>query len=154
MRAWFASLYRLEEFVVAQGRLPRENNRGAGATISRQERTLATWVRSERMATNAGRRCDYQRKRLTCVSGYRENPLEDRWNERFFAYEKVVEDLGFPPLLSSPHPTEKSLSAWAAKQRLSYRKGTLTARRIRLLQGLPVWTWGTGRSSAHRTSPE
>jgi hypothetical protein len=145
MVGWFASVHRLEVFVRAQGRLPRENNRSGGATISPEERTLATWVRTERTATDLGRRSDYQRKRLVCVPGYRENPLEDRWNERYFEYEKLLEDLGFPPLLSSPNSTEKSLSAWAAKQRLSYRKGTLPARRIRLLQGLPVWTWGSGR---------
>jgi hypothetical protein len=145
MVGWFASVHRLEVFVRAQGRLPRENNRSGGAMISPEERTLATWVRTERTATDLGRRSDYQRKRLVCVPGYRENPLEDRWNERYFEYEKLLEDLGFPPLLSSPNSTEKSLSAWAAKQRLSYRKGTLPARRIRLLQGLPVWTWGSGR---------
>jgi hypothetical protein len=145
MIVWFANLHRLEVFVAAEGRLPRQNRRASGAKISAEERTLATWVRAERTAGDHGHRTDYQLRRLACVAGYRAHPLEDRWDTRFNDYEELLDHLGRPPVLSSDNPAEKSLSGWAAKQRLRYRDGTLPARRQRMLESLHTWTWGGRR---------
>ena len=139
---WTMLLHALDAFVAQNGRWPRENNRAEGSTITVDERRLATWVRSQRSAADLGRRCAYQLDRLACIPGYRDRPLEDRWNAQFLAYQGFVIQHQRAPVLSSTSNTEKRLAAWAAKQRFAYRNRRLAARRISLLGQLPLWTWG------------
>ena len=87
---WTTSLHSLEAFVAQNGRWPRENNRAEGSTITANERRLATWVRSQRSAADLGRRCTYQLDRLACIPGYRDRPLEDRWNAKLLGYQGLV----------------------------------------------------------------
>ena len=141
---WTTSLHALEAFVAQNGRWPRENNRAEGSTITVDERRLATWVRSQRSAADLGRRCTYQLDRLACIPGYRERPLEDRWNAQFLAYQGFVIQHHRAPVLSSTSNIEKRLAAWAAKQRFAHRNRRLAERRISLLGQLSLWTWGKG----------
>ncbi|MCU1636872.1 MAG: hypothetical protein JWQ68_2111 [Cryobacterium sp.] len=67
---WVHSLLDLEAFITREGRWPRENNRLPADAFLPGERRLANWVRSERRAAQALRRCSYQRVRLAAVPGY------------------------------------------------------------------------------------
>ena len=140
---WTSALHQLQAFVARNGRWPRENNRAEGSTISPIERRLATWVRTQRSAADLGRRCDYQLRRLSCVDDYHARPLDDRWNDQYVEYQRFTLTNNRAPLLSSTDRAEKKLAAWAAKQRFAYRNHRLVRRRIDLLSGLPMWTWGS-----------
>ena len=139
---WTTALHALEAFVAQNARWPRENNRAKGSTITPDERRLATWVRSQRSAADRGRRCTYQLDRLACIPGYRDRPLEDRWNAKLLGYQGFLLQHNRAPVVSSVSNAEKRLAAWAAKQRFAYRNRRLAARRISLLGQLPLWTWG------------
>ena len=139
---WTSTLHQLEAFVAGNGRWPRENNRAEGSTISPIERCLATWVRTQRSASDLGRRCDYQLRRLACVDGYHARPLDDRWNDQYVHYREFTLQHRRAPSLSSKDGAEKRLAAWAAKQRFAHRSHRLASRRSALLSRLPMWTWG------------
>ena len=139
---WTTALHALEAFVARNGRWPRENNRAERSSIAAEERRLATWVRSQRSAADLGRRCTYQLDRLACIPGYRDRPLEDRWDAQLLGYQGFLLQHNRAPVVSSVSNAEKRLAAWAAKQRFAYRNRRLTARRISLLGQLPLWTWG------------
>ena len=139
---WFLRLEELEDFVRAEGRWPRQNHRAANGTTT-QERTLATWVRTQRLAADQGRRCDYQMRRLAYFPGFHRHPLDDAWIRNVIAYRHFIETQKRAPRLRSEDPPEKKLAAFAAKQRFAYRQGRLRPDRIATLERLEVWTWGS-----------
>lgn len=139
---WTTTLHQLEDFVALYGRWPRENNRPTGSTITPKERRLATWVRTQRSATDQGRRCDYQLRRLACLPGYHARPLDDRWHDQFLDYQRFTLQHHRAPSLSSTDNAEKRLAAWAAKQRYAHRNRRLASPRLAALNRLPMWTWG------------
>lgn len=143
---WFAGLISLENFVALERRWPRENNRAEAAEFSDEEKRLATWVRTQRSAIDQGRRCDYQIKRLSFIAGFRHRPLQDRWNHRLLEFHHFTDTHHRAPLLRSTDFMERSLAAWAAKQRFAYRNRTLSCRRIETLQRLSYWSWGPRRT--------
>lgn len=144
---WFAGLIALENFVALERRWPRENNRADAEEFSDEERRLAIWVRTQRSAIDQGRRCEYQIRRLACVEGFRLRPLQDRWNHQLLEFHRFTDLHHRAPLLRSIDFIERSLAAWAAKQRFAYRNGTLPRRRIETLGHLDYWSWGPKRTS-------
>ena len=139
---WFADLIALETFLVLERRWPRQNNRADREEFTEEEWRLAIWVRTQRIAIDQGRRCDYQIRRLDCVEGFQQHPLEDRWNRRLHEYRRFTLVHKRAPLLRSDDLGERSLAAWAAKQRLAYRSGTLARHRVDAATHLKHWTWG------------
>ena len=140
---WLQSVAELEAFIARENRWPRENQRLPTGAITVEERHLATWVRTQRTAANGGVRCDYQLRRLACVPGFHGHPLDDQWSQRIIDHQHFTDTNRRAPLLRSDDPTERSLAAFAAKQRLAYRRGQLSPRRIAMLERLPHFTWGT-----------
>ena len=140
---WLQTLTALKAFITRETRWPRENRRLDRAAITAEERRLATWVRTQRTAANGGVRCDYQLRRLACVPGFHGHPLDDQWSQRIIDHQHFTDTNRRAPLLRSDDPTERSLAAFAAKQRLAYRRGQLSPRRIAMLERLPHFTWGT-----------
>jgi hypothetical protein len=140
---WVRNLLDLEAFIQREGRWPRENNRLYPDRLAHGERRLAAWVRAERRAAAALRRCEYQLRRLACVVGYRAHPLEDRWMAHLYRYRAFLITKHRVPSVRSPDAAERGLAAWAAKQRLLARRGALPDARKILLELLPIWTWGS-----------
>lgn len=138
--AWTRGLHRLDAFVETEGRMPRENNR---ARIPAAEREVDRWVKRQRVARRAGALVTYQQRRLLCVAGFRWDPLEDAWNERCRAYGAFFRSYRRVPAARSPDLFESRLGRWADKQRWYYWHGRLPAHRIRALEQLPAWTWGS-----------
>ncbi|TFC18609.1 hypothetical protein E3O19_04370 [Cryobacterium algoritolerans] len=142
---WIWFVQKVESFVAANGRLPRQNNRLAGEDIDRDEWDLAEWVRYRQgRAASTGRLCDYQRRRLACIPGYREHPRESNWDRRLEDYRSFIEVHRRAPRYRSEDGTEKSLAGWGATQRAAYLAATLSPRRIRRLEQLQIWVWGRG----------
>jgi hypothetical protein len=143
---WACNLFALETFIAREGRWPRENNRLPAGAFAPDEQRLANWVRSERRATQALRRCSYQRLRLAAISGYTHATPDQRWEARRRDYEAFTQDHGRAPSLRRS-PDEKRLARWAAKQRFQRRSGSLPKHRETALGKLSFWTWGPSQSS-------
>lgn len=139
---WFLRLGELEAFVQSEGRWPRQYNRTSIAP-STNETVLATWVRTQRLAADRGRRCDYQTRRLACIPGFHRHPLDDAWIRNVIEYRQFTEAHSRAPRLRSDDPAEKRAAAFAAKQRLAYRRGQLSRDRIATLEQLEFWSWGS-----------
>lgn len=139
---WARQLINLDAFVNRRGRLPRENNRLDPHQIDATEQRLVNWVRGQRKANAAGRLTEYQQQRLLCIPGFSFNPIEDRWASRLAAYRRFLSRHHRAPMIRSSHGEERKLAAWAAKQRMHYRRGTLSEPRVDALAALDFWTWG------------
>ena len=144
---WLQTLAALEAFIARETRWPRENRRLDRAAITVEERHLATWIRTQRTAANGGVRCDYQRRRLACVPGYHLHPLAEQWHRHVTEYQHFTDTWRRAPLLRGDDPTERRLAGFAAKQRLAYRRGRLSARQIATLERLDFWSWGSQQLS-------
>lgn len=140
---WLQTLVALEAFIARETRWPRENRRLDPTAITAEERHLATWVRTQRTATTGGVRCDYQLRRLACLSGFRLHPLAEQWDHHVTEYQHFTGSWWRAPLLRSDDPTERRLARFAAKTRLAYRRGKLSARQIATLNRLDFWSWGS-----------
>ncbi|MHC5796487.1 helicase associated domain-containing protein [Lacisediminihabitans sp. FW035] len=140
---WLRALADLEVFLAREGRWPRENNRLERNAISEEERRLAVWVRTQRATANDEALCEYQLRRLECVPGFQQRPLDERWDKNVLVLQMFVTDYRRAPAIRSDDPGERRLAAFAAKQRLAYRRRTLVPTRISSLERLEFWTWGT-----------
>ena len=140
---WLRALADLEVFLARERRWPRENNRLKKNAISHDERRFAVWVRTQRAAANDERLCEYKLRRLECVPGYQQHPLDERWDQNVLALQQFIADHRRAPVIRSDDPVERRLAAFAAKQRLAHRRGTLLPSRIFSLERLELWTWGT-----------
>ncbi|MEX1078025.1 MAG: hypothetical protein WED09_02825 [Homoserinimonas sp.] len=67
IQQWVNKVVELERFVAEYSRMPRENSRKRAAK-SKQERSLADWVRYQRRIEE--KLCDYQARRLECIEGF------------------------------------------------------------------------------------
>ena len=143
---WISNLFALERFVRREGRLPRENRRLPAGAISTEEKQRANSVRTQRRAFTAGRLCTYQVRRLLCIPGFTFQPGEDTWQEHCAAYSLFTATQGRAPSLRGADAPEQALARWAAKARLAYRAGTLSAHRVEALNALGFWTWGAPTS--------
>ena len=139
---WIRNVFALEAVVRGEGRMPRENRRLPEGAISAEEKWRANSVRAQRRAFTAGRLCTYQASRLLCIAGFSFHPLEDAWRETFDAYARFTATHGDAPKLRSADPSERALAGWAAKTRLAFRAGALSADRVETLTGMGFWTWG------------
>jgi hypothetical protein len=140
---WLQTLTALEAFISRETRWPRENRRLDRAAITAEERHLATWVRTQRTAVDGGVRCDYQLRRLASIPGFHLHPLAEQWYRHATGYQHFTLTHRRAPLLRGDGPTERSLARFAAKQRLSYRRGRLSPDRIATLESLYFWSWGS-----------
>ena len=140
---WLHALADLEVFLARERRWPRENNRLDRNAISEGERRLAVWVRTQRAAADQGQRCQYQLRRLECVPGFQQHPLDERWDQNVLALQQFIANHCRAPVIRSDDPAERSLAGFAAKQRLAYRRERLTPRQIVTLERVDFWSWGS-----------
>lgn len=139
---WVTSVRAVDDFIAAVGRLPRENNRVRRAEVSAVERVLVEWLRYQRRPRTRETHCDYQRRRLEAFPGFLWDPIADRWSETFRAYELFLHQHRRAPSVRAADPVERSLAAWASKQRHLRRRGQLDPARESALTRLPIWAWG------------
>jgi hypothetical protein len=137
---WARNVLALEAFVEKEERMPRENNRLPVEAFATDEVRLATWVRYERRSRDSGRRSSYQLERLDLIAGYSRRPLAERWDKRRADYAAFIATNLRAPLLQDSD--ERSLAAWAAKQRYLKRRGRLESQKQDSLNQLGIWTWG------------
>jgi hypothetical protein len=139
---WVTSVRAVDEFIATHGRLPRENNRLPRAEVTSEERVLVEWLRYQRRPRTRETHCSYQRRRLEALPGFRWDPIADSWSDTFRTYEAFLTQNHRAPAVRSADPFERSLAAWAAKQRFLRRRGRLDLTRESALAALSIWTWG------------
>ena len=139
---WLQNVFGLEDFIARLKRMPRENRRLPAGTIPVEEKALTIFVRAQRRAFAGARLCTYQERRLAAIEGFSFHPRDDAWISCFREYRDFTTENGRVPRFRSDAGRERSLAAWAAKQRLSYRRGSLPRERVLALSGLGFWTWG------------
>ncbi|WP_166791461.1 helicase associated domain-containing protein [Cryobacterium sp. Hh38] len=139
---WLQNVFALEDFIARLNRMPRENRRLPANSISDEEKTLTAFVRAQRRAFAGARLCTYQERRLAAIEGFSFHLRDDVWISRFREYRDFITENGRVPRLRSHEDKEHSLAAWAAKQRLAYRRGRLSRERMLDLSGSGFWTWG------------
>ncbi|MDQ1580155.1 MAG: hypothetical protein QOD05_930 [Microbacteriaceae bacterium] len=139
---WVTSVRAVDDFLATHGRLPRENNRLPRAEVSSEERVLVEWLRYQRRPRTRETHCSYQRRRLEALPGFRWDPIAGSWSATLCAYEVFLTQSNRAPAVRSSDPFERSLAAWAAKQRFLRRRGRLDLTRESALAALSIWTWG------------
>ncbi|TQO22276.1 hypothetical protein [Paramicrobacterium agarici] len=117
--AWTRNVHALERFIQWHGRHPRENRR---VRVDPLEQRLADWVRFQRRAATREGHCEYQRLRLETIHGWRWSPVNENWMANADAYRVFLGVHQRPPRYRAADLAERSLAAWAAKQRLRYRR--------------------------------
>lgn len=146
---WVRTVRLLHAFTVREGRLPRENNRLGRQEITDEERRLAEWVRYQRRPATRASHCDYQRRRLEAVPGFRWDPIGQAWMTNLEAYRVFTAARRRAPSSRSLDAGERRLAVWAAKQRFHRKRGRLAAGRVAALNRLPMWTWGSQTAVAN-----
>jgi len=68
----------------------------------------------------------------------------DRWKTKLANLQAFIESNGRLPVLSKrASKEERNLATWMARQRMAYYSpNQMEAKRIVLLEGLPLWHWG------------
>lgn len=133
---WVYTVKSVDAFVTSAGHLPRENNRLPKLEIDPREQALADWIRYQRRPASRALHCEYQRRRLECLLGFSWDPLGDQWDAQFAQFTRFVGEFHRAPRYRAEDATERTIAAWAAKQRHFLRSGTLPEDRVRKLRNL------------------
>jgi len=91
---------------------------------------LPEWLRYQRSERGRAFQCSYQRLRLECVPQFEWDPLDVQWDEQLADYVSFVATHSRVPRYRSQNPQERSLAAWAVKQRQLIRTGRAPGHRI------------------------
>jgi len=142
---WIRNVTAVEEFVSANGHLPRVNRRRPDVEIDPETRRLEQWLNHETRPSTVAVRCSYQLDRLSVIPGFSAHRLDDRWREQYEAYARFLEIHRGPPVLRSDDSEERSLANWAAKQRQHRCNGSLPEDRVAALESLRIWAWSPPR---------
>ncbi len=95
---------------------------------------LGSWVRGRRSLRQQGSLPADQVAALEALPGWEWQLKEAKWQG---AYAAALESMQGRASESMPVP--RSVKAWLSAQRSLYRRGELSAERVRLLQALPGW---------------
>ena len=107
---------------------------------------LGRWVANHRH--RRGALDPDQVARLEAIPGWDWDPFETRWQASYRELRAFAARTGHTRVAASyaepdpdASPGRPPLGLWVAQQRNSYNQGNLAARRQRLLEALPGWTW-------------
>ena len=139
---WVRRALEVEAALIRDSRFPVENNRRPASAETRSEHVLSSWDRYERKSETRARRCGFQREWLMNLPSNRMINRKRRWAMRRRMYSAFLVRCGRAPRYRSEDPREKSLAAWAAKQRMQYQAERLSAKQVASLERLASWSWG------------
>lgn len=149
---WVHMVRSVDAFCRDAGHLPRENNRRPKSEVNPQEQRLAGWLRYQRRLATQSLHCDYQRRRLECLSSFSWDPLGDQWDAQLARFTEFVEEFHRLPRYRAIEADERNAAAWATRQRRFMRLGILPSDRISELRELGC-DIGPGVASSTSPSP-
>jgi hypothetical protein len=114
------------------------------------EAAVGLWLSFQVLAYNNKQLCEEKVNLLESVTRhdwemYRRQVDESYWDYTFRSYKEFREKKGVDPSTKANNETEMVLGKWLIKQRNSYKKGTLSDRRMNLMESVQGHFWGVTR---------
>lgn len=144
---WIQHAHLVDRFIARNGRLPRRNSRQPQTESGAEERRLAVWLEEQRRPVRRDRLCIYQRRRIDAFPGMDSRDRDERWWATYDAYASFLAIRHRAPAARNADRAETALALWATRQRRAHHAGTLAVDRTHALERLPIWTWGSPRTS-------
>jgi hypothetical protein len=132
---WRHNFERYRDFVALHGTWPKQESKNDAENI------LGRWLGSQRTAF---RKCELSQdriKNLEAIDGHSWDPYTEAWDVTLERYRAFLSTIGRSPSEASVQSSEKQLGRWANAQRSAFRKGTLEAPRIDLLESVHGHSW-------------
>ncbi len=126
---WERYITEYKEFF-SRHRRPPSNYGNAG------EKKLAKFVNHHRTYFKSGILSREKIMQLESLPGWSWDPFADAWNTNFQQLQASVKKHQ-----SYPGTASEYLRRWGVKQRIAYKKKTLSTDRIHRLESLPGWSW-------------
>ena len=101
---------------------------------------LDDWLGNQKRAFKKGNMPAAHQKKFEVISGWEWYVTALQW-ERKVAYLKEYVDEFAKISTAKERYHDCMLGEWAQKQRLFYKKGTLSAEQIQILETIPLWYW-------------
>ncbi|RKY06759.1 MAG: helicase, partial [Planctomycetota bacterium] len=103
---------------------------------------LGSWVAAQRVAYNNNRLSKERQKLLEQLPGWAWSSQEQGWNTGYLSAQQYAKENG-DLLIPFDYITKASfkLGSWVSTQRGQYKSDTLSRKRQKLLEQLPVWAW-------------
>ena len=136
-----ASLEALRRFAKRQGhaRVPFAHREG--------EIPLGWWVDTQRQFRAHARLSRERARLLERVPGWTWNVPDDLFEDGLRALRSFVRRKGHARVSSTRVERGLRLGVWVANRRSDHSKGTLSSRRVRILEKIPGWAWSLRETS-------
>jgi len=110
--------------------------------FTKRGNNLGLWVTSQRYKYKLGKLSSKKQKALEKIPNWVWDALEAAWQGGFKHLLAYIKRTG-KTVLPAKYVTEDGykLESWVVRQRIEYRRGTLTANRQKALEKVPGWTW-------------
>jgi len=136
---WMNGYNHLKQFVAREGRALVGGEHIEGSF------KLGSWVETQRSEFKR-REKDYpseRRRLLEALPKWLWTPSDDIWNEAYATLQKYQKQHGHCRVRKDERFVGFNLGAWAAIQRVLYRKQQLSIDKIRRLEAIKTWSWHT-----------
>jgi hypothetical protein len=132
-----------EMFEALQAFAAREGHARVPSNYVTGSRRLRPWIIDQRAAYSIHRISGERIAMLESLPAWAWHAAGDRWNLMFEALERFVAREGHASVPLDHVEDSLSVGPWCQRQRVSYRRGTLTRDHIAAFEGLRGWTWNT-----------
>jgi superfamily II DNA or RNA helicase/alkylated DNA repair dioxygenase AlkB len=104
------------------------------------EKALAAWIAYQRVVWKNNKLSQEHIQRLEELSGWVWDPFASEWENNFKSV-RVFRDTHLRWPAQSASGEERGLALWIGTQRQAWKNNKLSPERIKLLEGLPGWSW-------------
>ncbi len=132
----------LEQYAIREG--TSRVARGQVEVFEGVEINLGSWAQTRRGDFKRGWLTQPQIEGLEALPDWSWNPKDEDWMSWFQSLTEFVEESGHSRVAQRGDKSlfkGRNLTSWVNAQRTHYKKGSLPADRIQLLESLPTWSW-------------
>jgi superfamily II DNA or RNA helicase len=132
----------LEQYAIREG--TSRVARGHVEVFEGVEINLGSWAQTRRGDFKRGWLTQSQIEGLEALPDWSWNPKDEDWMSWFQSLTEFVEESGHSRVAQRGDKSlfkGRNLTSWVNAQRTHYKKGSLPADRIQLLESLPTWSW-------------
>jgi hypothetical protein len=119
-----------------------EHGRWPTSLVVVEERVLTRWIATQRKAWKKNKLSPKHVKQLEELPCWSWDPSTDKWDQNFVAVQAFHNKHKRDPVQRAAGE-EGVLAAWVSAQRHAFKKSTLSPERIKRLEGIPGWSWGS-----------
>ncbi|MDD5512118.1 MAG: helicase associated domain-containing protein, partial [Dehalococcoidales bacterium] len=119
-----------------------------------EERELGLWIRTQKVNYRQGNLSPDRIKKLESIPGWNWGTShKDGWELTFEGVKQWKKQHDKFPSQKSKDTEERKLGLWIRRQKVNYRQGNLSPDRIKKLESIPGWNWGTSRVRRFKPLP-